>query len=520
MSRKLLKFTSIVGSMTLLSRISGLIRDVVFAHAIGAGQLADAFFVAFRIPNFFRRIFGEGAFSVAFVPVFTEMRAHHPSHDTQVFLDQMAGRLGLVLLAVSTLGVFGAPLIVSILAPGFTDEPEKYKLTVDALRLTFPYLFFISLVAMSAGILNTCNRFAVPAATPVLLNLCLIASVFLFIPIMPNATVALSLGVLVAGVVQLAVQFPFLHKEKLLPKPRLRAKLPDDETGLEGVGKVYRLMLPAIFGTSVAQVNLLINTVIASFLVTGSVSWLYYSDRLMEFPLGVFGIALATAILPDLSNKHTTDNPEEFSKTLDWALRWVFLVSAPATAGLISLAGPLSVTIFQHGTFTEHHAVMAAKSLIAFSVGVIALSAIRVLANGFYARQNTKTPVRIGIIAMIVNVIAGVLFVFVFDLGHVGLALATTVAAFVNSSLLFARLRREGAYKPQSGWWKFLAQVMAASVLMGVILWWGAGAIESWFVNSIFERIGRLAFWVTTGFGIYVLCILVFGIRPKHLIKN
>ncbi len=520
MSRKLLKFTSIVGSMTLLSRISGLIRDVVFAHAIGAGQLADAFFVAFRIPNFFRRIFGEGAFSVAFVPVFTEMRTHHPSHDTQVFLDQMAGRLGLVLIIVSTLGVVGAPIIVTLLAPGFTNEPEKYALTVDSLRLTFPYLFFISLVAMSAGMFNTINRFAVPAATPVLLNLCLIASVFLFIPIMPNAAVALALGVFVAGVVQLSVQLPFLHRENLLPKPRLKAKLPDDKVGLEGVGKVYRLMLPALFGTSVAQINLLINTIIASFLVTGSVSWLYYSDRLMEFPLGVFGIALATAILPDLSKKHATDNSEEFSRTLDWALRWVLFISLPATAGLIALAGPMLTTIFQHGEFTEHYAIMAAKSLVAFSLGLTALSAVRVLANGFYARQNTKTPVRVGVIAMVVNVTTSLFFVYILDLAHVGLALATSVAACVNAFLLLFLLRREGTYTPQTGWLFFSLQVLAASFVMGAILWWGAGAIETWFANSAFERIGRLTIWVLAGLGIYVLCILLFGIRPRHLLKT
>ncbi|MEA3292535.1 MAG: murein biosynthesis integral membrane protein MurJ, partial [Pseudomonadota bacterium] len=312
MSAKLLKSAFVISAMTLLSRISGLIRDVLFANILGSQAAADAFFVAFRLPNFFRRIFGEGAFAVAFVPVFSEYRIKHPPDDTRRFLELMTGRFGLTLLLVTLVGVLAAPALVAAIAPGFLNDPEKYRLAVDASRITFPYLFFISLVAMSAGMLNSCDRFAAPAATPVLLNLSLIGAALFLVPVVGNATIALSIGVLVAGLAQLLFQLPFLKKEGLVVKPRV-ARREGDEIGAAGVKQVLRLTLPALFGVSVAQINVLVNTLLASFLATGSISWLYYSDRLMEFPVGVFGIALSTAILPHLSRKHTNAAMDSFS---------------------------------------------------------------------------------------------------------------------------------------------------------------------------------------------------------------
>ncbi|MDH3283036.1 MAG: murein biosynthesis integral membrane protein MurJ, partial [Gammaproteobacteria bacterium] len=428
MSRKLLKSTATVGSMTLLSRISGLVRDMVFAYIMGSSWVADAFFVAFRIPNLFRRIFAEGAFSQAFVPVLSERREAGSPAEVRAFVDHTAGWLGGALLVLTTLGIAFAPAVVSLIAPGFHSKPEQFGLTVDALRITFPYLLCISLVAMSAGVLNTWGRFAAPAVTPVLLNLCLILAAFVFVPWLGNAALGLALGVLVAGFAQLAFQVPFLRRIDMLPTPRLAR-------GDEPAKRVFKLMMPAIFGASVTQINMLVNTILASFLVTGSVSWLYYSDRLMEFPLGVFGIALATVILPSLSKLHANGSPDGFSQLLDWSLRWTCLIGLPASVGLMVLAGPIMTTIFQYGATTAHDIEMASRSLVAFGFGLQGFALVKVLAPGFFARQDTRTPVRIAVIAVTVNIILSLLLVTV--LAHVGLALAISIAAWVNAGLLF-----------------------------------------------------------------------------------
>ncbi|MEE9596943.1 MAG: murein biosynthesis integral membrane protein MurJ, partial [Acidiferrobacterales bacterium] len=400
MSRKLLKSTAVTGGMTLISRITGLVRDIVFAHVIGAsaGVAADAFYVAFRIPNFFRRIFGEGAFAQAFVPVYAEHQAGATDDERQAFLSNISGILSGTLLFVTVLGVIAAPLVVTILAPGFLAVPEKYELTVMMLRITFPYLAFISLVALAAGILNTHGQFGVPAFTPVLLNLSLIAAALWLAPKIGNTGLALAWGVLAAGAVQLVFQLPFLRRIRALPRPRLGWRN-------SGVKRVFKLMLPAIFGSSVVQINMLVNTLLASFLVTGSVSWLYYSDRLMEFPLGVFGIALATVILPTLSRRYVSASPEEFSQLLDWALRWVFLIAVPASVGLIVLAKPILTTLFQYGQFGPHDVEKTSHALMAFSFGLVAFIAVKILASGFYARQNTSSPAKIAAWSVVANII-------------------------------------------------------------------------------------------------------------------
>lgn len=513
MTRKLIKSTAVTGGMTLVSRISGLIRDMIFAGLIGAGAgvAADAFYVAFRIPNFLRRIFGEGAFSQAFVPVFAEYKTRATHAETREFVSRMSGTLGAILFGVTLIGVLAAPILVLALAPGFVDEPEKYDLTVVMLRLTFPYLFFVSLVAMAAGILNTYGRFGAAAFTPVLLNICLIGAALWLAPHMAQPVLALAWGVFIAGIVQLLFLLPFLRGLKLLPRPRLMGRAPHD-----GVARVFKLMLPAIFGVSVAQVNLLVNTVLASFLVTGSVSWLYYSDRLMEFPLGVFGIALATVILPGLSRRHAANSPEEFSHLLDWGLRWVCLIGIPASVALVILSGPLLATMFHFGAFSATDVRMSANALMAFSLGLLAFILVKVLAPGFYARQDTRSPMRIGVIAMGVNIILSLLLVY--PLGHVGLALAISVAAFVNAALLFKRLHRDRVYRPLPGWGRFLARVVLASSLMGLLLVWGVGDLDSWLKAQTFERAVRLVFWVAAGLAVYGLATVALGLRPRQLL--
>jgi putative peptidoglycan lipid II flippase len=513
MSRKLLKSTAVTGGMTLISRITGLIRDIVFAGLIGAGTgvAADAFYVAFRIPNFLRRIFGEGAFSQAFVPVFAGYRANATHAETRLFVDHLTGLFGTILFVIALVGVLGAPLLVMALAPGFTAEADKFDLTVEMLRIIFPYIFFVSLVAMAAGVLNTCGKFAAAAFTPVLLNLSLIGAALLLAPHMERPVVALAWGVFIAGVVQLLFQIPFLHRLKLLPRPRLAWKERHD-----GVARVFKLMVPAIFGVSIAQVNMLVNTLLASFLVTGSVSWLYYSDRLMEFPLGVFGIALATVILPSLSRRHAEKSHEEFSHLLDWGLRWVCLIAIPASIALVVLSGPMLATMFHFGKFGANDVVMSSRALTAFAFGLLGFILIKVLAPGFYARQDTKTPVRIGVMSMLVNIVLSVILVF--PLAHVGLALAISLAAYVNAALLYLWLRRHDVYRPLPGWGLFLGRVLLASAVMGALLYWGAGDLETWLATRAHDRIARLAFWVVAGLTTFVALAAVLGLRPRQMV--
>ncbi len=502
--------------MTALSRVTGLIRDVIFANLVGSTFVADAFFVAFRIPNFFRRIFGEGAFSAAFVPVYTQQRVSRPPQEVRGFVDLVTGRLALVLALIVVAGVLAAPALVSFLAPGFRADPAKYQLTVDALRLTFPYLFFICLVALSAAILNTWGYFAAPAATPVLLNLSLIAAALWVTGIVDNAAIALSIGVLAAGVVQLLFQIPFLTKVGVMPVPRLALR--HDDESRKGAREVWRLMMPAIFGTSVAQLNLIVNTFIASFLVTGSVSWLYYSDRLMEFPLGVFGVALGTVILPRLSKVHAESSPEEFSALLDWGMRWCLIVALPSTAGLIALAEPMMTTLFFYGAFTNLDVTMSARALVAFAAGLTGLMAVRVLSPGFFARNNTKTPVNAGIIAMIANAVLAAVLVFQFE--HVGLALATSLAAYLNAGILLVLLIRQRAYSPLPGWPVFLCRVAGGSLIMCAALLWSVPDSSLWFEYSIFERAMHLAIRIFAGIAIYATCLLLFGIRIRQLVRK
>lgn len=511
MTGGLVKSTLNTGSMTLISRISGLIRDVVLATSFGASMAADAFYVAFRIPNFFRRIFAEGAFSQAFVPVLSEYRNRSDEAAIRVFISHMSASLGLILLLVVVGGVLASSAIVTVLAPGFLDEPEKFAITVSMLRITFPYLLFISLVAMSGGIMNACHHFTTPAFTPVLLNLSMIAAALLLAPLMNGSVVALAWGVLLAGFVQLFFQFPKLRQMNLLVFPRINWQD-------QGVRKVGKLMIPAVIGSSAAQINLLINTILASFLVTGSVTWLYYSDRLMEFPLGIFGIALATVILPALSDTHHARSKEEFSTLLDWALRWAVLIGLPASVALVLLSEALLATLFQYRAFTALDVDMASKSLIAFSLGLPGLILIKVLAPGFFARQDTRTPARIAVISVVVNIVFSLLLIK--PLAHTGLALALTVSAYVNSGLLYYTLRKQGVLHLQRGWPLFLIKVLIASIGMGVVLYYGAGNLQVWIDAGILERISRLTILIVTGAVVYFSLVFAFRIPIKEMLKS
>ncbi len=515
MSKQLLKSTSIVGGMTLVSRVSGLIRDIIFAQFLGAGILADAFLVAFRIPNFLRRIFAEGAFSVAFIPVFTDIRQIGTHKEQQQFVGLMAGRLGLILMILTALGVLFAPQVVQVLAYGWSDDPRKIAITVDTVRLTFPYLLCISLVSMSAGILNTCSRFAAAAVTPIFLNLFLISAVLWFVPWFENAAIALGFGVFLAGFFQLLFQLPFLLQVGYLPKPALRSK---STAARKSVTKVFQLMLPALFGSSIAQINILVNTILASFLVTGSVSWLYYSDRLMEFPLGVFGIALATAILPGLSRQYTDNDTIGFNQTLNTAIKWVCVVCIPAAVALAVLAKPLLITMFFYRQFNQTDVYMSANALVAYSFGLLGFVFVKVLAPGYFARQNTLTPVKIGATSVGVNIILSLALVSTFE--HVGLAIATSIAAFVNAGLLGFYLRKDKVLHILSGLGRVIVSVCVASLIMAVVLWYSVGQIEIWFEYNALRRIGSLSITILAGFLSYVLTLILLGLRLHHVLSN
>lgn len=501
--------------MTLVSRISGLIRDNIFAQILGSQMIADVFFVAFRIPNFFRRLFGEGAFSAAFVPVFAEYDVNHSAEDSRRFLALVSGRLMLILLLVTVFGVMFAPALISLIAPGFRQDPAAFSLAVDVTRIMFPYLFFISLVALSAGILNTKGQFAVPSFTPVILNLCMISGALFFASHFAYATYAIAISVLVAGFLQLLFQFPFLIGVGGLTRPRLRSR-PGDEQANEGAVRVYKLTLPAVFGVSIAQINLLINTALATLLATGSVSWLYYSDRLMEFPVGVFGIALATAILPKLSKDHASKSLSEFAATLDWGCRWVFLISIPAMLALILLGQPIITAIYHYGNFTDSDVTHVYWSLVAFSVGLLPIILVKVLAPGFYAQKNTKTPVKIGVIAMLVNIIFSLILFK--PMAHVGLALSTSIAALVNASALFVVLRRNQVFVIQPGWFKYLLQVGFSSLAMTLWLWWWVPELNFWLEAGVWTRFFRLMLLVLSGGFCYGLSLILLGLRPRHLL--
>ncbi|KZY39984.1 lipid II flippase MurJ [Oleiphilus sp. HI0081] len=497
--------------MTMLSRVFGLVRDVVVANLFGASAGADAFFVAFKIPNFFRRLFAEGAFSQAFVPVLSEYRSQRTEREVRQLVNSVAGVLGLVLLLITALAVMGAPWLTALFAPGFLEDTEKYNLASDMLRITFPYLLLISLTAFAGSILNSYGYFAIPAFTPVLLNLVLISAALWLTPLFTEPVMGLAWGVFIAGLIQLFFQFPFLIKMGLMPRPRLDYRH-------EGVRRIFILMVPALFGVSVSQINLLLDTVLASFLQTGSVSWLYYSDRLAELPLGIFGIAIATVILPSLSRKHSSQSHKAFSDTLDWAIRIVLLMGVPAAVALIVLAEPLVTSLFYYGALEQRDVYMSAMSLRAYALGLLAFMLIKVLAPGYFSRQDMKTPVKIGIWAMCANMVFNLILIW--PLQHTGLALATALSSWMNALWLLSGLVKRDVYHRSEGWALFVLRIVVAVVAMVLAVSWMNVETEIWFDMSVWERITKLLALVVVGIVSYFIVLLLSGMKLRALVKG
>ncbi len=513
--KRLIQSTSIVSGMTLLSRILGLARDMVFARFFAISLVMDAFLVANRIPNMLRRFFAEGAFSQGFVPVMAQYREKHSHAETREFVDAVAGTFGLILFGITLLGVIAAPVLVAIVAPGFIGDDGRFELASMMLRFTFPYLLFVSLTAFAGGVLNTYGRFAVPAFTPVILNVVLIAAAIWWAPLLAEPGMALAYGVFIAGVLQLLFQLPFLMRIRAMPRPKWRI-------AHTGVRRVMTLMLPAIFGSSVAQINLLVGGIIASMLGVGKISLLYYSDRLMEFPLGLFGIALATVTLPYLSRQYANEAHDEFAATIDWSMKLVLLVAVPAAIGLILLAEPLVATIFYGGNFTLDDVRMTALALQAFSVGLVGFSYVKILAPAYFARQDTRTPVKFGLVALGVNFVLSVsLAWYLTSIGyagnHAGLALAISISALLNAYLLYRGLWRDKVVTHSAGWRKLGLQVVAANGVMWVILDQLARPLDWWIDAGSWDRAGWLTVSIVAAAGIYVLVLLSLGLRTADL---
>lgn len=507
----LLRSLATISGLTLVSRVLAFARDVLIARVFGAGMATDAFFVAFKLPNLLRRLFAEGAFSQAFVPIFGEYRNRRGHEETRLLVDHVATMLALILFVVTLIGIVAAPILVYISAPGFVQDTEKFDLTVQLLRFTSPYIFFISLVAVAAAILNTYNKFWVPAFAPVLLNICFIGGALWLAPYCNPPIMALAWSVFVAGIVQLAFQVPFLKKIDMLPSFRFNWKD-------EGMRRVLRQMGPAIFGVSIAQISLIINTIFASFLVAGSVSWLYYADRLMEFPAGVLGAALGTILLPSLSKCHAGKDTVEYSRLLDWGLRLTFMLAVPSALALGMIAVPLLSTFFQRGAFVANDVLMTSHALVGYSIGLIGMILVKILAPGFYARQDIKTPVKIGIVTLIATQAMNA--VFIGWIAHAGLALSIGLGACLNSAILFYFLRKKGIYQPEPGWAMYFSKVAVAVLALALTLWFGMGTQESWLTGSGWTRIGRLAGLVTGGVVVYFAVLAALGFRPKDFSRR
>lgn len=504
----LLKALATVSGMTLLSRILGFVRDFVIARNFGAGMMTDAFFIAFKLPNLLRRLFAEGAFSQAFVPILGEYRNKRGDTETRKLVDHVATLLFLALILVTALGIVGAPIIVHIAAPGFVADVEKFELTVTLTRICFPYILFMSLVALAGGILNTWSRFALPAFTPVLLNVAFIVMALFFADRFAQPVLALGWAVFIGGVLQLAIQIPALARLGMLPRFSI-------DWRDEGVRRILLLMAPALLGVSVSQVSLLINGILASLFGDGRVSWLYYADRLMEFPAGMLGVALGTILLPSLAKYHAADNRDEYRRLLDWGLRLTLLLAAPAALGLALLAVPLVATLFHHGAFTADDVMQTRNALVAYSVGLLGLILVKVLAPGFYARQNIRTPVRIAIISLLATQLMNAVFAWGLGLEHAGLALAIGLAACLNALLLYRGLRQSEIYTPQAGWPAFFAKLALALATMGTALWFASGTEHAWLQAGTFERVFWLTGLVLFGALTYFATLWILGFRLR-----
>lgn len=518
MAQSLTRSGVVVSTMTLLSRVLGLVRDVVIAQLVGAGMAADVFFFANRIPNFLRRLFAEGAFNQAFVPVIAEYENHGSRAELRSFLAVVSGTLGLIVAGVVVLGVLGSGVVTALFGLGwFLDwldggpAAAKFELASLLLKITFPYLWFVTLTAMAGSILNSLGRFAVPAITPVFLNVALIASALYLSPHLEQPEIGLAMGVFTGGLIQLVFQIPFLKRTGLLVWPRWGWQH-------EGVVKIRKLMIPALFGVSVSQINLLFDTLLASFLATGAISYLYYADRLLEFPLGLFGIAIATVILPALSHRYQQGSPDDFYKTLDWGVRVILLLGIPAMCGLILLAEPILRILFLRGAFDAQAVIHASASLMAYTVGLVPLMLVKVLAPGYYARQDTATPVRCGIIAMVANIALNLILIGPLD--YVGLALATSISGCLNAYLLYRGLHKQGIYQVSRHTFVFILRVIGATLGMAGLLFYLTPASLVWFEWSFWTALMQLAKIVVCGCITYAIILILCGVRPRHVYQQ
>ncbi|WP_058492924.1 murein biosynthesis integral membrane protein MurJ [Legionella worsleiensis] len=505
--QSLLRSTTLVSVMTFVSRMAGFARDMVLAHFFGAQAGMDAFFVAFRIPNFMRRLFAEGAFAQAFVPVLAEYQKTRSPEDVRVFIARISGYLSAILSVVTVVGIIAAPVIIFLFAPGFIHDGVRAELATEMLRITFPFLMLVSLTAMAGAVLNTYGYFGVPAFTPVFLNISMILAAFYLCPNLPQPVVGLAWGVLIAGIVQLLFQMPFLYQRNLLIRPRV---VRDDP----GVNKVLKLMIPALFGVSIAQLNLMVDSIFASFLQVGSVSWLYYTDRLTDFPLGVFGVAIATVILPHLSRKHAENSTVQYSRALDWGLRSILLIGIPAGLGLALFAIPLIASCFGYGKFNVNDIMQTQKSLFTLALGIPAFMMVKVLASGFYAQQDIKTPVKIGALSMLVNTL--LCAVLVWHFAHAGLTLASALAGYVNCGLLLFILLKRKVFQPSPGWLKYSIQLVIANLVVAFYLYFMCGDVNYWMGFTPFSRLSLLLAHVVLTVLLYVLVLGLLGLRPSH----
>lgn len=513
MSGKLLKAGVIVSVMTFVSRILGLVRDAVVANLLGAGVNSDVFFLANKIPNFLRRLFVEGAFAQAFIPVLTDVKNEGDEQHLRQFIAKVSGTLGLIVTGVTVVGVVGSPILAALFGSGWFldylvggEQAKNFELASLMLKITFPYLLFISLVGLAGAILNTLNKFAAAAFTPVLLNVAIIISAIFLYDKFEYPAFALAWGVFIGGVVQLLFLLPFLIKAGVLVRPRWGWSDPD-------IKKVRTLMIPALFGVSVGQLNLLLDTMIASFLGTGAISWLYYSDRLLEFPLGLFGIAIATVILPTLSRNHVAKDNAAFQNNIDWAVKMVCVLGIPAATGLFVLAEPMLLTIFQRGAFTPEAATFASYSLMAYSVGLLSFMLVKVLAPGFYSRQDTKTPVKFGIWCMATNMVFNLILVWPFD--YVGLAMATSLSATMNAALLYWALRKRGVYVASATTLILILKIILSSVVMAFTIKMLSPAAQNWVNFDLMTKVWELCQLILLGFTVFLVTLMLSGVRKS-----
>ncbi|AUV00777.1 murein biosynthesis integral membrane protein MurJ [Phytobacter ursingii] len=507
----LLKSLAAVSSMTMFSRVLGFARDAIVARVFGAGMATDAFFVAFKLPNLLRRIFAEGAFSQAFVPILAEYKSKQGEEATRVFVAYVSGLLTLALAVVTIAGMLAAPWVILVTAPGFADTADKFTLTSQLLQITFPYILLISLASLAGAILNTWNRFSVPAFAPTLLNISMIGFALFGAPYFHPPVLALAWAVTVGGILQLVYQLPHLKKIGMLVLPRISFRD-------AGAMRVMKQMGPAILGVSVSQISLIINTIFASFLVSGSVSWMYYADRLMEFPSGVLGVALGTILLPSLSRSFASGNHDEYCRLMDWGLRLCFLLALPSAVALGILAKPLTVSLFQYGKFTPFDAQMTQRALIAYSVGLMGLIVVKVLAPGFYSRQNIKTPVKIAIVTLVMTQLMNLAFIG--PLKHAGLSLSIGLAACLNASLLYWQLRKQNIFTPQAGWGRFLTRLIIAVLVMAAALFGMLYVMPDWAQGNMAHRLIRLMVVVVVGVVAYFATLALLGFRVKDFARR